>query len=171
MYRRHSFEEKLNIVTKIQNGIPLDRVATEYNIDRKMVHEWLHKYELHGESGLQKQSNVKATYEIKREAVLLFLDKGLPLSEIVLRYGVSRSQLKNWIKLFKNGVLSQLERRGRPPKGMGRLKKQEPVSELDKLQAENARLKAELALLKKVRALVEERESRERMSGQRPSKD
>lgn len=102
---------------------------------------------------------------------MLFLDKGLPLSEIVLRYGVSRSQLKNWIKLFKNGVLSQLERRGRPPKVMGRLKKQEPVSAVDKLQAENARLKAELALLKKVRVLVEEREARERMSGQKPSKD
>jgi len=54
---------------------------------------------------------------------------------------------------------------------MGRSKKKEPVSELDKLQAENARLKAELALLKKVRALVEEREARERMSGWKPSKD
>ena len=170
MYRHHSFEEKLNIVTKIQHGIPLGRLACEYNLDRKMVREWLRKYELYGESGLQKQGNVKATYEIKREAALLFLDKGLPLSDIALRYGVSRAQLRKWIKLYSNGVLSQSVYRGRPLKDMGRSKKKEPVSELDKLQAENARLKAELALLKKVRALVEERETRERMSGRKPSK-
>ena len=102
---------------------------------------------------------------------MLFLDKGLPLSDIALRYGVSRAQLRKWIKLYSNGVLSQSVYRGRPLKDMGRSKKKEPVSELDKLQAENARLKAELALLKKVRALVEEREARERMSGWKPSKD
>ena len=61
MYRHHSFEEKLKIVTKIQHGIPLGRLAFEYNLDRKMVREWLRKYELYGESGLQKQGNVKAT--------------------------------------------------------------------------------------------------------------
>lgn len=149
MYRRHDFEEKLNIVTKIQNRIPLDRVASEYNIDDKMVHKWLRKYELQGESGLLKQRNIKETNEIKQDAVLLFLDKNLPLSEIVLQYGVSRFQLKNWIELFNKGLLAQTERRERPRKDMGRLKKQESISEIERLQAENARLKAELALLKK----------------------
>ena len=120
MYRHHSFEEKLKIVTKIQHGIPLGRLAFEYNLDRKMVREWLRKYELYGESGLQKQGNVKATYEIKREAALLFLEKGLPLSDIVLRYGVSRAQLRKWIKLYSNGVLAQSVYRGRPLKDMGR---------------------------------------------------
>lgn len=172
MYRHHSFEEKLNIVSKIEQGIPLCRLVSEYNLDRKMVREWFRKYELYGESGLQKQCNVKASYEIKEEAVLLFLDKGLPLSDIGLRYGVSRSQLRKWINLYNNGILSQPVARGRPRKNMGRSKKEkEPVSELDKLHAENARLKAELALLKKVRALVEEREARERMSGRKPSKN
>ena len=120
MYRHHSFEEKLKIVTKIQHGIPLGRLAFEYNLDRKMVREWLRKYELYGESGLQKQGNVKATYEIKREAALLFLEKGLPLSDIVLRYGVSRAQLRKWIKLYSNGVLAQSVYRGRPLKDIGK---------------------------------------------------
>lgn len=39
--------------------------------------------------------------------------------------------------------------RGRPPQTMGRVKKKEPQMELEKLQAENAYLKAEVALLKK----------------------
>ena len=54
---------------------------------------------------------------------------------------------------------------------MGRSKKHEPETELEKLQAENIRLRAEIALLKKVTALVKEREARERMSGQKPSKN
>jgi transposase len=47
---------------------------------------------------------------------------------------------------------------------MGRPKKHIPETALEELQAENA-------LLKKVKALVKEREARERMSGQQPSKN
>jgi transposase len=54
---------------------------------------------------------------------------------------------------------------------MSRAKKQEPKTELEKLQSENARLRAENALLKKVKALVEEREAHECMTGRKPSKD
>ncbi|WP_169316183.1 hypothetical protein [Mucilaginibacter paludis] len=54
---------------------------------------------------------------------------------------------------------------------MGRSKKLEPETEVEKLQAENSRLRAENALLKKVTALVKEKEARERMSGQKPSKN
>lgn len=55
---------------------------------------------------------------------------------------------------------------------MGRPKKNSrPLTELERLQKENQELKTEIALLKKVRALVEERESRLRGIGCRPSKD
>ena len=42
--------------------------------------------------------------------------------------------------------------------GMGRTKKKEPVTELEKLQRENELLRAENAYLKKLKALVTERE-------------
>ena len=62
----------------------------------------------------------------------------------------------------------------RPPgkgrKGMGRPKKQEPQTELERLRYENEYLRAEVALLKKVRALVEEREKRLHETGRKPSK-
>ena len=53
---------------------------------------------------------------------------------------------------------------------MGRPKKQAPQTELERLRYENEYLRAEVALLKKVRALVEEREKRLHEIGRKPSK-
>ena len=53
---------------------------------------------------------------------------------------------------------------------MGRPKKQKPQTELERLRYENEYLRAEVALLKKVKALVEEREKRLRETGRKPSK-
>ena len=56
---------------------------------------------------------------------------------------------------------------------MGRPKKKtvEQMTELEKLQKENQELKTEIALLKKVRALVEERNARLREIGRGSSKN
>jgi cell division protein FtsB len=55
---------------------------------------------------------------------------------------------------------------------MGRPRKNsKPLTELERLQKENQELKTEIALLKKVRALVEERNARLRAIGQEPSKN
>lgn len=53
---------------------------------------------------------------------------------------------------------------------MGRPKKEEPETELEKLQTRVRRLEAENALLKKAKALMEEEESGQRGSGHRPSR-
>jgi hypothetical protein len=52
---------------------------------------------------------------------------------------------------------------------MGRPKKKEPQTELERLQARVRWLEAENALLKKAKALMEEEESRQKGSGQKPS--
>ena len=85
-----------------------------------------------------------------------------------------QKQLKNLlIKVRAQGYSSLYEykKRGRPPKdpSMARPKKKEPQTELEKLQAENLRLRAENALLKKVQTLVEEQKAQARRSGQKPS--
>lgn len=171
---KHTFEEKLNIVSQVKNGKPILRISREGHIREGMILEWVRKYDLYGESGLLKQPYVRATADFKEEVVRMVLEKKVPLIQVVLQCGISKSALEDWVKSVRvegYGALHQQKSRGQPPKGMGRSKKHEPETELEKLQAENARLRAEIALLKKVTALVKEREARERMSGQKPSKN
>lgn len=54
---------------------------------------------------------------------------------------------------------------------MGRPKKKAPQTELEKLREENLKLRIENELLKKVTALVEEKEARLHKIGRKPSKD
>ena len=174
MYKKYSFESKLNFVRKIKDGVPINELYRIYQIDHTMLLEWVRKYDLYGEEGLKKQLNTKATGQLKEEIVKEVIEELIPLSLVALEYGVSRSALKKWVRLVKQEgyhILYQPIKRGRPPIKMKQSKKTEPKTELEKLQAENERLRAENALLKKVKALVEERETRERMTGQKPSKN
>lgn len=169
-----TFEERLDIVSLVQSGKPIKQLSKERGLHETKILEWVRKYARYGELGLKRQPNIRATGNIKEKLVRLILDKGIPLSHVVIDHSVSRTALESWVRLVrKQGytALHQQLRRGRIPKDMGRPKKKEPQSELKILQAENARLKAENALLKKVKALVEEQEARARLSGQKPSKD
>ena len=80
--------------------------------------------------------------------------------------------VQSWTRIYRKGgyeALRDVKPHGRPKK-MGRPKKQEPQTELERLRYENEYLRAENALLKKVRALVEEREKRQHEIGRKPSK-
>jgi transposase len=171
---KHTFEEKLDIVSQVKKGMPILRISRERHIREGMILEWVRKYDLYGEKGLLKQPYIRPTADFKEEVARIVIEKAVPLTEVVLQYGVSKSALESWVKSVRlegYAVLHQQKNCGRPPKVMKRSKKPESGTELEKLQVENARLRAENALLKKVKALVQEREARERMSGQKPSKN
>ena len=171
---KYTFEEKLNIVTLIKSGYPLNRLCNERHLDHKMVEIWRDRYELYGDAGLR--SGTKAygcPAKVKEEIVREHLEKSVSLSSLSIIYDVSCSAIKVWMGKVRQsgyGALYRQKKRGRPPKDpMARPKKREPQTELEKLQAENLRLRAENALLKKVKALVEEQQARARLNGQKPS--
>ena len=170
MNRRHNFEERLNIVSRIQQGEPIREICRSLQLDAHDVRQWYLRYQRYGEDGLRGTRSFHYSGGEKRSIAMEFLEKGVPLQEICLRYNLSRSALKSWIRKVRNGESLENRHRGRSSQDpMARPKKKEPQTELEKLQAENLRLRAENALLKKVRALVEEQEARARLSGQKPS--
>ena len=97
--------------------------------------------------------------------------------ETSLKYNVSVAQIYAWRKIVRTKdykALAEIKPRGRPPKndmGRPRKKKPEEMTELELLRYENECLKAENALQKKVKALVEERDARLRGTGRKPSKN
>ena len=170
MYRHHNFEERLKIVSRLLSGEPLGPLCRELKIDENIIRLWYLRYKKYGEDGLLGTRSYHYTAEKKLDIVKEFIEKGVTLQEICLRYDLQRSTIQTWVRRYRNGYSLENQKRGRKPKDpMVRPKKKEPQTELEKLQAENLRLRAENALLKKVKALVEEQEARARLNGQKPS--
>ncbi|MBD5258819.1 MAG: helix-turn-helix domain-containing protein [Barnesiella sp.] len=169
MYRRHNFEERLKVISRILSGESIESVCRVLSLDRKNVRQWLLRYKKYGEDGLHGTRSYHYSTGEKLKIVEEFTVKGVPLQELCLRYDLSRSTIQKWARTAQQGISLNNKRRGRPPKEMSRPKKREPQTELEKLQAENLRLRAENALLKKVKALVEEQEARARLNEQKPS--
>ena len=172
MYRHHNFEERLNIVSRLQSGEPLEPLCKELKLDKKMVRLWYLRYKKYGDEGLRGIRHSHYTADKKLAIVKEFVEKGVILQELCLQYDLSRSAIKSWVRMYRQGLSLENRRRGRPPKEpMARPKKKEAQTELERLQAENLRLMAENALLKKVKSLVEEQEARARLNGQKPSRN
>ena len=169
MYRHHNFEERLYIVSRIINGESLTRICKENGLDWHEVNQWLLRYKKYGEDGLRGTRSFHYSSLEKLKIAEEFIKEGVTLQELCLRYDLSRTTIKSWVRKVRRGLSLNNRRRGRPPKDMARPKKKEPQTELERLQAENLRLRAEIALLKKVKALVEEEEARARLNGQKPS--
>ena len=110
--------------------------------------------------------------EKKEEILLSIQEKGLSLQQAAVEYGISKQSLRCWRKAYKQSGLAGLSR-SCSEKAMGkkRQRTEEELDELEVLRKRNEYLEAENALLKKVKALVEEREARLRAIGQKPSKN
>ena len=150
-------------------------VGRQLGINPEYVREWFLLYRQEGVKGLQKRSPNRADFAEKCKIVCEYAKKGVPLHRVSVKYHVSQSAISRWAKLYREGgyeALRIVKKQGRPCKNddMGRPKKQEPQTELEKLRYENEYLRAENALLKKVRALMEEREKRLHEIGRKPSK-
>ena len=104
--------------------------------------------------------NKRDTPEFKRQVVETMLKEKLSYSETERRFGVVRSRITAWKRIYLTEGPEGLtiERRGRGSKG--RPPKQLPKKVEEDLLAEVHRLRAENAYLKNLQALVLENERR-----------
>ena len=107
---------------------------------------------------------------IKVNAIRDYLENGLSLMAVSMKYNIPNQTVLRWKDAYERDGLNGLKDRR---KGLKKKKErtQAEIDELEVLRRRNEYLEAENALLKKVKALVEEREARLRAIGQKPSKD
>ena len=143
------------------------------------------RYLLGGELALlQPIHQTQATASRKVEIVKDIEDNCISLHQAALKYDIPRRTLSRWVHAYKACGEIGLIRRERPKnqrvqeKEEEKLKEKErkqqakaDLEELKRLRERNEFLETENALLKKVKALVEEREARLRAIGQKPSKN
>lgn len=113
-------------------------------------------------------------FEEKRLLVLQHNEKGVPLRVLGAITGLPCRSIRNWADYATEHGMPAFEEKYAPLKySMGRPRKKtfDEMSEVEQLRYRVKYLEAENALLKKVQALVEEREARLKGTGPKPSKN
>jgi transposase-like protein len=102
---QYSGAEKLSILQELETGLAtVVDVAKKYDVDRKTLGRWRHRYEVFGLKGLDVKTQFAAySEELKTKAVLDYLSGRYSQNEILEKYKIaSCTQLSNWIKKYNN---------------------------------------------------------------------
>jgi transposase len=177
MKRKCSLEEKLEAIALVEQGMSARSVSDKLHLGHHVLSEWLASYKERGIQGLIPKGKRprRLSYEEKCKIIREYQETELTLYQLSAKYDVSSSLIGNWVRIAEEKGFEALipKKLGRPT-GMARTKrlpKEEYEKENERLRKENERLRLENLLLKKVRALVEERESQNRAIGRKPSKN
>ena len=175
MRKKHDYGALLKYMRLLEEGYSFNYIHEEYGINKERLEYLWVLYKKQGISVLRRKSYTQTSGEIKQRIVSDIEKNHLTLVQASLKYDVSVGRLGIWLKIAREQGLDALlitKKRGRPPiMGRPRKKKPEEMTELERLREEVEYLRTENALLKKVKALVEEREARLREIGQKPSKN
>lgn len=184
MKKNENYPKYVQAMRLMDDGKSIRYVERHLKMGRGTV--WLirQRYLSGGELALlQPDHQCQTTFERKVEIVKDIEENGLSLHDASLKYDILKHTLGRWLRAYHASGEAGLKRK-RPQaiktqeKAEEKLKEQErkrrekaDLAELERLRKRNEYLEAENALLKKVKALVEEREARLRAIGQKPSKD
>ena len=171
MKKEFSLEEKMSAIGFVFQGESARSVSRRLHLGHHILYEWIESYKLLGIEGLKFKPKKKKrlSYEEKCKIVREYQESELTLFQLSAKYQLSSSIIGNWVKLVERNGFEALEsRRSRHFQTGEHMVKRLPKEEYEK---ENERLRLENLLLKKVRALVEEREARNRAIGHGPSKN
>ena len=177
MKKIFSLEEKLTAIKLVKQGQSARSAAKQFHVGRNMILEWLAEYKINGIKGLKPKGKrkKKVSYEKKCKIVREYQESELTLYQLSAKYDVSSSRIGTWANIVEKSGFEALISQKPEPKivkvRMKRLPKDECEKENERLRKENERLRLENLLLKKVKALVEEREARNRAIGRKPSKN
>ena len=163
MAKKYSLETKLAAVQYYLNGSDSIRVtANKFNIAKTVLHRWVKRFELHGVKGLEEGTYTNYSIKFKMDVLNYMNETGASIEEATAVFNVSSSgAVGRWKHLYEangNDAL-KLKTKERPPTMKKQPKKRQPVEGSEEaLRAENERLRMENAYLKKLAALIQEKE-------------
>lgn len=158
-------EEKIKSVKRYLEGKEsYETIAKEIGVHKSKVQFWVRKHEFHGENAFFK-SYTNYSLQYKLDVLKYMNENGTSIFETAAIFNLpSDSTLWNWQHIFETQGLAALEPKKKGPPSMKNdkqktLKKQAPAEgTIEALKEENESLRMENAYLKKLNALVQNKE-------------
>ncbi|SEK15810.1 transposase [Paraburkholderia tropica] len=164
---------KLEVVRRYRaGGIGATALAREYGVARTLVKQWIAEFQLHGPAGLQRKGHTQYSAQFKLEALERMQREDLSRTRLQRILGIKDpGAIARWQRQYHEGGFPALLARpkGRRPKmttsppAPPTPPDAEPDSRTrEQLLKENEYLRAEVAYLKKLDALIraEQRQTR-----------
>jgi len=166
--KKYSLELKLEIVQKYEKGnVSLHDLSKEYHIDYSQIRSWKDAYFKHGVAGL---SAFHGTYtgDFKVAVVEYMHNTGSSARQTTAHFNIPSSHsVSKWERIYyeQGKEALYIDNRGRSLKMKENKNNSSNKNNIDKnedLLAEVQRLRMENAYLKKLNALIQEREKSEK---------
>lgn len=167
---RYDLDFKMQVIAYYEQGHTGLATSEKFKIDPKLVRTWVKQYQSGGIEAIKPKTN-KAKYssEFKYKVITTMLKEGLSQSEVALTFNISSPALiSHWHKAYRLHGMSGLISK---PKGRVVMSKpyitDKPDDEksLAELKRENEYLRAEVAYLKKLDALLKAEEQAGKKQG------
>ena len=160
-----TYEDKIQIYILRKQGRSFKELSKRFGVDVSGLKYMVRLIERYGIEIVKKGKNRYYSPELKEEIINKVLLKGRSRKSVSLDYALPNpSLLKNWIAQYKkNGYTIVEKTRERVPK-MGRKRKKtwEEMTDLERLQEKNERLRTEVSYLKKLKELEDRDEALQR---------
>jgi transposase-like protein len=160
---KYSLETKLAAVNAYLNGVKSFKdTAEKYNVNMTMLKKWVAKFRVHGLAAFQKQKTyTNYSVEFKMDVLNYIYEMGASIEDTTLVFNIPASTtVENWKNLFETQGIDALQpkAKGRPFMKKETKKNQTIEGSEEALRTENERLRMENAYLKKLQALIQEKE-------------